>query len=283
MADEPREPHEPRENMEEAERFDQYLDALISGERPSPDHVANGDEAEMARTAAELAAAASVAQTGAHGGDPDPAFVEQLRLRMRQADHAIESLKVPPPVRAAPPSDASPAPFDLSRIRISRRALLQGGAGAAVGLAAGALGLAALRPPQTQRQLGGDSPLVQGEGFWQGVATLANVPPGSAVRFSTASFAGYVVNDDGQIRALSSVCTHMGCTLYFRPDWKDLRCPCHGASFDLKGELANGRDTWKQTGGYRGDASAYPVSLPALVRPRVKVENGQIYVWTAQV
>jgi nitrite reductase/ring-hydroxylating ferredoxin subunit len=280
MADEPR---EPRENMEEAERFEQYLDALISGERPSPDHVASGDEAEMARTAAELAAAASVAQTGPQGADPDPAFVEQLRLRMRQADQAIASLKVPPPVRSAPASGAAAAPNYLSRMRISRRALLQGGAGAAVGLAAGALGLAALRPSPTQRPLGGDAPLVQGDGFWQTVATVADVPPGSAVRFTTASFAGYVVNDDGQIRALSSVCTHMGCTLYFRPDWKDLRCPCHGASFDLKGQLANGRDTWKQSGGYRGDASAYPVSLPALVRPNIKVENGQVYVWTAQV
>ncbi len=286
MADEPREPREPREtgeNMEEAERFDQYLDALISGERPSPDHVGSGDEAEMARTAAELAAAASVAQTGPRGADPDPAFVEQLRLRMRHADQAIASLRVPPPVRSMALSEPSQAPFDLTRVRISRRALLQGGAGAAVGLAAGALGLAALRPSPTQVPLGGDTPLVQGEGFWQGVATLASVPPGSAIRFSTASFAGYVVNDGGQIRALSSVCTHMGCTLYFRPDWKDLRCPCHGASFNLEGELANGRDTWKQTGGYRGDAAAYPVSLPALVRPRVKVENGQIYVWTAQV
>jgi nitrite reductase/ring-hydroxylating ferredoxin subunit len=283
MADEPRDPRDPNESMEEAERFDQYLEALISGGRPSPDHVGSGDEAEMARTAAELAAATSAAQAGSVGADPAPAFVEQLRLRMREADKAIASLKVPPPVRSGPADDPSPAPLDLSRIRISRRALLQGGAGAAVGLAAGALGLAALNPPPTQRQLGGDTALVGGEGFWQGVGTLGSVPPGSAIRFTTAAFAGYVVNDGGQIRALSSVCTHMGCTLYFRPDWKDLRCPCHGASFDLKGELANGRDAWTQSGGYRGDATAYPVSLPALVRPRVKVENGQIYVWTAQV
>ena len=143
--------------------------------------------------------------------------------------------------------------------------------------------MATLRPGPTQRPLGGDSPLVKGEGFWQEVALLANVPPGSAIRFSTASFAGYVVNDGGHIRALSSVCTHMGCTLYYRPDWKDLRCPCHGASFALKGQLANGRDRWRETGGYAGDASAYPVTLPALVRPEVKVEDGEIYVWTAQV
>jgi len=90
------------------------------------------------------------------------------------------------------------------------------------------------------------------------------------------------VNDDGEVRALSSVCTHMGCTLHFRPDWRDLRCPCHGASFDLRGELANGRRAWRSTGAYPGDESAYPVELPPLIRPRVKVDGDRILVWTAQ-
>ncbi|MEO7295013.1 MAG: Rieske (2Fe-2S) protein, partial [Candidatus Limnocylindria bacterium] len=99
--------------------------------------------------------------------------------------------------------------------------------------------------------------------------------------FSTAAFDGFVVNDAGEVRAISSVCTHMGCTLEYRPEWEDLRCPCHGASFDLAGRLANGRRTWRENP-YRGDAQAYPISLPDLVRPRVKVEDGAILVWTAQ-
>jgi Rieske Fe-S protein len=103
------------------------------------------------------------------------------------------------------------------------------------------------------------------------------------VRFTTAAFDGYVVNDGGEIRALSSVCTHMGCTLHFRPDWQDLRCPCHNASFDLQGNLANGRERWRSSGAYRGDAAAYPIALPPLARPKVKVEGDQIFVWTAQV
>ena len=279
MADIPR---EPSDEMDDAERFEQYLDALISGARPSPDDIGS-DENEMARTAAELAAAASVSESRAGGADPDPAFVEQLRLRMRQADEAITSVQVPLPLRTTRGLLLTGTPSGLTQVRISRRALLQAGAGAAVGLVAGALGMAALRPTPTQRPLGGDSPLVKGEGFWQEVALLANVPPGAAIRFSTPSFAGYVVNDGGQIRALSSVCTHMGCTLYYRPDWKDLRCPCHGASFDLQGQLANGQDRWRENGEYAGDASAYPVTLPALVRPEVKVADGSIYVWTAQV
>jgi len=57
---------------------------------------------------------------------------------------------------------------------------------------------------------------------------------------------------------------------------------CHDASFDLAGRLANGRAAWRADGAYRGDARAYPVELPDLVRPRINVEDGVIFVWTAQ-
>lgn len=251
-----------------AERFERYLDALLTDDRPSPDHVVDADEAEMARLAAELSAATSAVE-------PDSAFVEQLRLRMRAADEGIEAVKVPPPMRAEAAGSRS--------VRLTRRQLLQAGLGTAAGLAAG-VGGASLLGGQTREPIWDTGEgLVAGEGFWSEVATLADVPPGSALRFSTVAFDGFVVNDDGEIRALSSVCTHMGCTLAFRPDWHDLRCPCHGASFDLRGELANGRDRWRETGGYRGDATAYPISLPPLIRPKVKVDGERILVWTAQV
>lgn len=257
-------------DRDDAERFDAYLEALLGDGRPSPDSVADRDEAEMARLAAELAGA------GAADG-PDPAFVEQLRRRMREADAGISSVRTPPPVRA------QPMPSGSRRWFLSRRDVLRAGLGAAAGLAAGVVG-ASLSPRQDEpRSLGnGDTPLVAGEGYWAEVARLADVPPGSALRFSTVAFDGFVVNDGGTIRALSSVCTHMGCTLHFRPDWQDLRCPCHGASFDLAGRLANGRRAWRATGGYRGDASAYPIELPDLVRPRVKLEDDRILVWTAR-
>ena len=272
------EPHDLRPDEDAAvDRFDRYLDALLTGRRPSPEGVADANEAEMARTAAELSAAVA----GAEDLDPDPAFVEQLRLRMRQADQGIASVQVAPPVRSRMVEPGQRGP-----LRLTRRQLLQTGLVGAAGLAAGALGASVLGVGRDES--GGTiwddgAGLVAGEGFWSPVARLAEVTPGSAVRFSTAAFDGYVVNDGGEIRALSSVCTHMGCTLHYRPDWKDLRCPCHGASFDLQGRLANGKSSWRQNGGYRGDARAYPVALPPLVRPKVKVEDGQVMVWTAQV
>src|SRR5687767_15653558 len=98
-----------------AERFDGYLEALLGDGRPSPEAVGDRDEAEMARMAAELAA------TGRPGAEsaPDPAFVEQLRRRMREADAGIDAIRQPPPVREQPAAAAGTA-----RWRLSRRQLL---------------------------------------------------------------------------------------------------------------------------------------------------------------
>ena len=256
-----------------AERFDRYLDALLAGGRPSPDDVGDLDEAEMARLAAELSAAADPDE-----GGPDPAFLDQLRLRMRQADQGIASVQAPLPMRSG-------LGGPRSRIRVTRRQLLQAGLVGAAGIAAGAAGATILRPQDGDRDWIWDdgTDLVSGEGTWLAVARVDDVPRGSAVRFTSPAFDGYVVNDEGTIRALSSVCTHMGCTLQFRPSWSDLRCPCHSASFDLKGQLANGRARWRQTGGYRGDERAYPIELPDLVRPRIKIDGDQVMVWTARI
>jgi cytochrome b6-f complex iron-sulfur subunit len=247
------------------EALDRFIDTLLEGGRPAPDGLV-GAEAPMARLAAELAAAGDPTR-----GVPDPAFVEQLRLRMRDADSGITSVQ----------SWALPAGAQLRRIRLTRRDLLRVGLGAAAGLAAGAGAISLLRPSPRTPLTGNGRPLV-GDGEWVAVATLADLPPGAAIRFSTVAFDGYVVNDAGTIRALSSVCTHMGCTLSYRPDWQDLRCPCHGASFNLAGELANGRGGWSSRGGYRGDEQAYPIDLPPLVRPEVKVSGESVLVWTAK-
>ncbi len=256
---------------EAAQRFDRYLDSLIAGGRPSPDDIGDRDEAEMARLAAEISAAADP-----DGGAPDPAFVDQLRLRMRAADDGIAAVRVPPPVR--------PGLGGISRVRISRRQLLAGSVIGAAGIAAGGLAASVLRPPDGQPRdpiWDDGSDLISGAGEWVEVATMADLPPGGAVRFSTTAFDGFVVNDGGEIRALSSVCTHMGCTLRFRQGWQDLRCPCHGASFDLKGQLANSRDRWREQGGYADDERAYPIELPDLIRPAVRVAEGRVLVWTA--
>lgn len=253
-----------------ADRFERYLDALLGGERPSPEDVADHDEAEMARLAAELSAVADPDE-----GEPDSAFLGQLRLRMRQADQGIATVQEPLPLR--------PTGTARGRVTITRRQLLQAGVIGAAGVAAGAAGMVLLKPEVADRPPIWDdgSGLVGPDGQWVEVASVSDVPIDHAVRFSTPAFDGYVVNDHGKIRALGAVCTHMGCSLQFRAGWSDLRCPCHGASFDLRGKLANGRSRWRTDGPYPGDPAAYPIELPDLVKPWVKVDGDRVLVWTA--
>jgi len=267
-----------------AERFERFLDALLTDGRPSPDDVADRDEAEMARLAAELSAATASDAPG--GAAPDPAFLDQLRMRMRQADQGVANVQVPLPVRRDARGAVPEPSVARGRLRLTRRELLGAGLGAAAGLAAGAAGLAALRQAldgASSESGWREADLVAGPGEWVPVAMEADLPEGAVVRFSTLAFDGFVVNDAGEIRALSASCTHLGCQLQYRPSWRDLRCPCHGASFNLRGWLANGRERWQEEGPYRGDEAAYPIELPPLARPKVKVAGGRVLVWTAQV
>jgi cytochrome b6-f complex iron-sulfur subunit len=289
MADRPEDRAESMERPDDqaaADRFGRYVDALLGDGRPSPEDVGDLDEAEMARLAAELSGASSTADPAAAG--PDPAFVEQLRLRMRQADEGIAAVREPLPVRTdarASATHVASGEGGLLRMRVSRRTLLQTGLGAAAGLAAGLAGGAILRDALVDRapEWPPEEELVAGEGMWVEVATLDELPEGGVLRFTTAAFDGFVVNDAGEIRALSASCTHLGCTLTYRPEFRDLRCPCHPASFNLRGWLANSTKRVQREGPYPGDEEGYPLDLPPLPQPKVKVTNGRILVLTAAI
>ena len=43
--------------------------------------------------------------------------------------------------------------------------------------------------------------------------------------------------DDGGFLALSSKCTHLGCTVPWDDKEKRFACPCHGSSFDIAGRV----------------------------------------------
>ncbi len=66
------------------------------------------------------------------------------------------------------------------------------------------------------------------------VATLANLPVGSAVNFTApdGSPAVAVRTAQNTVAAFSAICTHQGCTVQYDPSAKVLICPCHGAAYD---------------------------------------------------
>ena len=47
-------------------------------------------------------------------------------------------------------------------------------------------------------------------------------------------------DEDGKLTLLSPTCTHMACTVRWNPAEKSWDCPCHGARYDVEGEVLNG-------------------------------------------
>ncbi len=45
---------------------------------------------------------------------------------------------------------------------------------------------------------------------------------------------------DGNYSAFSAVCTHLGCTVEYRPDLREIWCPCHNGKYDLHGRNISG-------------------------------------------
>lgn len=44
----------------------------------------------------------------------------------------------------------------------------------------------------------------------------------------------------GDLRAFSAVCTHLNCTVQYRPDLGEIWCACHNGHFDLNGHNVAG-------------------------------------------
>jgi cytochrome b6-f complex iron-sulfur subunit len=62
------------------------------------------------------------------------------------------------------------------------------------------------------------------------------------------------------VRALSAVCTHLGCIIQWHPDAKEFVCPCHGGRYDFDGKVVSG-----------------PPPRP-LEKIDVKLHDGQVFV-----
>jgi cytochrome b6-f complex iron-sulfur subunit len=50
----------------------------------------------------------------------------------------------------------------------------------------------------------------------------------------------YVIRMAEGFRALSAVCTHLGCITRYQPDRNIIACPCHGSQFTLAGDRVAG-------------------------------------------
>jgi len=72
-------------------------------------------------------------------------------------------------------------------------------------------------------------------------AKLTELKPNSAKIFRFGSRPGLLImNGDGTYRALSATCTHLGCTVQYRSDLRQIWCACHNGIYDLGGRNISG-------------------------------------------
>jgi cytochrome b6-f complex iron-sulfur subunit len=69
----------------------------------------------------------------------------------------------------------------------------------------------------------------------------SEIPIGDAKDIAVGSTPVMVINRSGMgFIALSRVCTHLGCLVDYDKAQKRIVCPCHGAIFDLDGNVLSG-------------------------------------------
>ncbi len=65
------------------------------------------------------------------------------------------------------------------------------------------------------------------------VGDASSLPTNSGKNFQFGSVPGLVIHaEDNQFHAFDAICTHMGCTVQYRPDLKLIWCACHGGEYD---------------------------------------------------
>lgn len=191
-----------------------YVDDLLRERRPRP-FAPDDFEAAQLRTAIELRAA--------RGGDeaPRPEFLSDLHWRIGEQ-------------MSGAPTETAPR-----RASTRRQVIVGTSAAATAAVAAVSLDRAVIagqhRQPRAPDNAAGR--LTPNEGSWQRVASSSDVPDGVMHAFDLGSVTGFVRRVDGKVQAISGVCTHQGCKLWFDAPDDTLRCPCHTTSFSPDGQV----------------------------------------------
>ena len=210
-----------------------YIEDLVRSRRPRRFRT-TGEDTDLARVAITLRAA----RPGS--GAPAEDFVTGLHKKL--------AAELDPP-----------AP---RRVVGGRRALLR--VAAVVGAAATGAGIDNVLTRTASPAPSAAGTLTPSHGTWRTVAASADLPDGTARGFTTDTLTGFIERADGQLRAVSGICTHQGCRLALAAAAAKLVCPCHGATFGLDGAVLNHK---------------FPLPLAALPRLEVREVHGTVQVY----
>lgn len=225
------EQHDPTSppSVEDVVRLDAYLNTLLDDRRPA-ERSLDDDELRRRLVAARLKMAADDAEV------PRPSFLASLQQTINRETAKQRPAKQRP----------------LSRLGFLRAAAtLAGGAGIGV---AGVEGIATFNKESRPHQL-----VVAGNEHWYAVAQAADIGHGDTKPFTAGGVMGFLMNDGGNLRAVSAICTHMGCRLKAEPTARELRCLCHDSRFSRRGDVVSG---------------LAPSPLPEIA---IRVQDGVVY------
>ena len=193
-----------------------YIDDLLRGRRPEPFRPDDFEAAQI-RTAIDLQAARP-------GSDrPREEFLSDLHRRLAAQMHGTR-----------PDVSAGKAPATRRQVIVGTSAAA---AAAVVAVTADRLLLGGEKTTGEDATASGGE-MVPNDGSWQAVAASSDVGADGVMHpFEHGSLIGFVRRVDGRPEAVSGVCTHQGCRLWFdKPDDR-LRCPCHSTSFSPTGQV----------------------------------------------
>jgi cytochrome b6-f complex iron-sulfur subunit len=220
-----------------------YVDDLLDGRRPRP-FDADRFEAAQLRVAIKLRAA----RTGSDA--PREHFLADLHRQL---------------AARIPGTQETPDP--LNGPHATRRQVVVAASTAALAGSAGIVAGAATERVAPDGHPRADGPAMQpSDGSWQVVAASADVPAGVMHPFDVGSVVGFVRRVNGQPEAISGVCTHQGCRLWFDQPLDQLRCPCHTTSFSPTGQVLS---------------HLLPIAPDPLPRLDVREQNRSIEVFVA--
>ncbi len=117
---------------------------------------------------------------------------------------------------------------------LSRRRLLQVflGGGILASVVSFFYPIARYLSPPAEVDLGADSVLA---------GTVAELKPNSYKIFRFGSKPALLVRTaKGEFRAMSATCTHLSCTVQYKPESQQVWCACHNGMYDLNGKNVSG-------------------------------------------
>jgi nitrite reductase/ring-hydroxylating ferredoxin subunit len=119
---------------------------------------------------------------------------------------------------------------------LTRRAALVAGFGVAAGAITGGLAGRAMEPAAVTARRPGGEPVNPIPGRWVDVAALADLVEGQGKRVTAGSVGAFLFRRGDSVSAVSSICSHLPCELWWNRGTSVLDCPCHPASFTPEGK-----------------------------------------------